>query len=515
MKVENKNINGKRKDFVAGKHLIELMMKYQGEDLFKAVIEMLQNALDSKPYEILIFIDSNRLIIQDDGIGMSDEVIEKYFGVIGESTKRNDMDARGFFGIGVLQIMPYGVVSWKTLNKRVVVDVKEYGMTYEEIDEDEFYQGTQVELVFYESIHGWDIRSIIRKIKNLIYMPEIRININGESFSRGIKYISKVKSNKFEAFIEDDKISRLFSQGLYVKRMGSYGGVSFNSKIKLELNFARNAVIDSPEKKELYDFIGKVEESMISTKNQFSKETGLEVAQRFINGNISLDVIRNKKIVKTIMGRSYSIERLKKFDKIYFDVSGSKLGNIALQMGLIVLDKDYKRFFDVVMEQPEMEKFRVSIMSRLPAELMSDNKEQIVKMVEAIKNIVYQVYFYSLHRLNSEVFNNLSKREIKIGQSKDRRSWTDGKNYIIINKNIINEKRVFEEFLMDAYRTICHEYSHDGDSKDIDTHGTEFYERFHQILKDTCVKIGTFIANNRFATLRREAEDDDFLIRKK
>ncbi|KKN04829.1 hypothetical protein LCGC14_1093520 [marine sediment metagenome] len=516
LKVNENNGNGTRREFVPGKQLLKLMMKYQGTDKKKALIEVLQNALDSEATEINICVNTNQIIVQDNGIGMTDEVIRKYFEVIGESSKRNDKTKIGFFGIGVLQMMQYGKLTITTLNKQIEVDVLANGLSYDIEEIDEFYQGTNVVIDLYDEykMDDWGQSRMLRNIKSVLYMPKIKITMNGKEYIREVKYNTKVKHNDFEAFIENDQISRLFSQGLYVRRMDAYGGISFNSNKKLELNFARNAIIDSDGKKELYSFVRQIEEAMVSGKNRFSKDSGLEIVRRYMNGKISLDTIRNKELIKTVNGMSYSIEMLKGFDKIYFAKEGSRLADKAVQKGLMVIDEDYLNFFRIVKDQPEMEKYRVSIMSKLPANLLDDEKDKVVKKEEVIKNVVYQVYYYAARRMNSEVFEGLSIREIKVGQSKTSKGWTDGSEYIVINKNVINEGRVFEEYIMDAYELLCHEYAHDTNSKETNTHGPEFYERFHQIFKDTCKAMGSFLSDNRFATLRREADSDGFLVKK-
>lgn len=509
------NGNGTRRDFVAGKKLLELMMKYQGKDIEKALSEELQNALDSEATEIFIYVNSNKLIVQDNGIGMTEEIIRQYFEVIGESSKRDDSNKIGFFGIGILQMMPYGKLTIVTLDKKITVDVLVNGMTYEIEDIDEFYQGTQVVIDLYENHHmdAWNRRNMIRKIKSMLYMPKIAIFINGEEYSREVKHTIRVEHPDFEAFIESDQVSRLFCQGLYVKRLGSFGGISFNSKKKMELNFARNALVSSKGKKELYDFIRQAEEAIIGGKNRFGKDTGLEIANRFVNGKVSLDVIRNKELIKTVTGKSYSIEMLKGFDKIYFAEEGSNLADKAVRKGLMVIDKDFEKLFRVLRDQPEMEKFRVSIMSKLPASLLDDEKDKVVDKDDVIKNVVYRVYFYSLRRINDFVFQGLSRRNILVGQSKSTKGWTDGSEYIVVNKNIINKERCFEEFILDAYELLCHEYSHDTNSKDFNLHGPEFYERYHRIVKDTIKTMGIFMYENRFAVMKRDASDDGFLNR--
>jgi hypothetical protein len=487
-------------------------------------MEILQNAIDSEGDVIKVFVYGKYIVIIDNGIGITDDYIVEYFERIGSSSKAEDKTKIGKHGIGFLQFIKYGRVAVRTLDTLMWIDVKEYGRSYKLHKMRQHYQGTMVVLKFYDKyeLDSWDTNRLLQNLKQTILKISQDIYFNGEKHEVKVKTVGGIKNPKFEAFWEDSKNSKLYSQGLLVDdRFGAYDDVSFNCLEKMPMDISRTGLVDSDEKRELYKFIQDVEEHLIVRKKVFSKETGLKVAKRYMNGKVSIEAIKDKEIIKSARGSgSYSVSGLLLYDMIYFGKSSDRLVDKAIQRGLLVIDVEFRRFLErYVSRAPGYEKLKMSLQNHLPAELMDDDKDKVLKKEELkkkFKSAVTKIFHYGCILLNEEVFEGISLREITIGQSKNKKAWTDASKYIVLNVNIFTKRvngkvRVFEQIMSDVYETLIHEYAHDEDSFETDLHGPEYDSRYRKLVEKTVLKFGMWMGKNRYNKVKNLADADGFL----
>ncbi len=494
------------------------MVNDQGKSMEKAISEIIQNALDSEGINILINIRTDGVDISDDGIGMSNKYIEMYFERIGSSSKTNDKTKIGKHGLGFLQFMKYGSIVIRTLFSLIIIDVRANGRKYIIKKMSNKYNGTCVTLKFYKDyiMREWQVNSLVFKIKELLLNPKQKIFINGEIHKKNIKVYNKVKSEDFVAFYEEDKNSRLYSQDLLLDpHFNAYNDMSYNCRIKMPTDISRTGIVDSEEKKQLYKFIQDVEESIIMNKSKFSRELGLDIVRRYMNGTINIEAIKDKPIIKTSIGNvSFSIEALCAYDQIYFAPNGDKTADKATSMGYVVIDDSFKRLFNFLSSIPEYSSFNLSVKHKFPEKLLCDNNNKILanllEVVKEVKASYRHVYIYSASVLNEAIFSGYGIRDIKFGISNIRKAWTDGSSYIVLNSSIFKTKGIFEEVMMDVYLRLCHEYSHDINSLDTDIHGEEFDKRYREIIEATGLKFGGWIGAHRFNKMRTYGEEDGF-----
>lgn len=84
-----------------------------------------------------------------------------------------------------------------------------------------------------------------------------------------------------------------------------------------------------------------------------------------------------------------------------------------------------------------------------------------------------------------ESFNCWDGRVISIGTSGTARAWTDGSNFIALDRHFLDECMNYGDIgLARLVNVLTHEMAHDSSSIGSHVHGETFYRRFH----DLCVR---------------------------
>lgn len=509
--------NNKRRFVFDEDKMFRKLVDSQGRSKIEAFEEIIQNALDSEAENIYINIDKYGVYFVDDGIGMDMEVITTYFEVIGSSSKADDKTKIGKHGIGFLKFMKYGVIYVRTQDYLLKIDVNEFGRNYTIVNCKHFYSGTAVTLKYYPKFieeYNWSVPNRVRDVKKLLYTRGRNIEINGIKYEKEVKRYTKVKHEDFEVFKEDDNVSRLYSQGLLVN--GNYkviGDFSVNCKNKMPLDFGRKGIVDSNEKDELNKFITAIETSYILNRSRFSKDAGIIIKNRLIDGKIDLKLIDSKRIFRTSSGHPISLIEICQVDEIYFAKEGSRLGDLALVKGYLVIDYDFKGVIrDNIALRPEYSFLSSKIQNKLPAEIMESDKDKVAEDIfKELKAKLHKIYAYGMKKMHQDIFMEYELRKLKFGESKNKDGWTDGKNYIAINKKFITKRETFEKICSNVYFILCHEYAHVDASFDDDRHSPEFYDRFHKITKDTIGKFGEWVGKVRFNKVSKLAENEEVI----
>ena len=202
-------------DYLSLSHL--LMGKNIYSDPRHALIELIQNAIDAvyllceikgKSYRPLveILVKDDRLIIHDNGIGMTKNQIEKYFLCLGRSYYSSDeykfsYIPRGHFGIGFLSSF--------LISNKVIVKTKSYTspkhqitmelckdkdyVIFSERDVDSYEEGTTVELELNTVLESFRSQDEIQK-----YLIENILNTDIDFFSNLNGYVENLKFDRLE-----------------------------------------------------------------------------------------------------------------------------------------------------------------------------------------------------------------------------------------------------------------------------------------------------------------------------
>lgn len=180
-----------------------------GEDLYKdkytSLREALQNSIDSCRYKskvlkdeyvpyIKVFIEAGQLIVEDNGAGMDEFIIENFFGKLAscfyEQEKiKTQFEAIGQFGVGVFSyflLSEFIDIETKTKNSnslkfRFDKDPKSYFHFYDRAERNS--SGTTITMHLKKEVIGEiTFRNTEKYIRNIFKHVEIPIEINGEDY---------------------------------------------------------------------------------------------------------------------------------------------------------------------------------------------------------------------------------------------------------------------------------------------------------------------------------------------
>jgi hypothetical protein len=181
--------------------------------------EAIQNAVDAGANNIECIIDeradSIMVACQDNGVGMSEEVILDKFLVLGATTKIAGGTTGGFGKAKELLLLPW--LSWSIRSGNVLVEGE--GASYEVSHTREAVHGTQliVHMPRDEATHEPAAKAFISKC----YLPRVRFHVNGEVAKANLKQGELVKEFGDKAAVYYDKRSSSYTQML-IRANGLY-----------------------------------------------------------------------------------------------------------------------------------------------------------------------------------------------------------------------------------------------------------------------------------------------------
>ena len=267
------------------KNLLYDVIMRQAGSIKKAIMEMIQNAVDAGATKIELVITKDRVVIIDNGCGMDEKNISEYFKKFGNSSKRGDKSKIGNFGMGRGQGFAMGKNVYLTLDNKMVVDIKENGLKYDLFKTDESIQGCKVIIDLYDEkkIDDWDLRNIKDILSKVFYFPQIDFTINGESveYEEG----EMIKIDNITATEIDGNYTNVFVMGMFVKRISNTVDNYRITCDDLQLNFARNDfIIDENYKK----FILSIEKLNIKSIKSYDRR------KQFHNDSLIFSLMERK-----------------------------------------------------------------------------------------------------------------------------------------------------------------------------------------------------------------------------
>ena len=200
------------------------LLRENVQNAYDAILmEKERSGLDFNNFFIKISLNGNILEIEDNGIGMSDKILENNFWKAGASGKKNDLAQRagviGTFGIGAMA--NFGVCSKLEVHTKKVSDEKSIHswaldndliigkacISYQESDVIQSH-GTKI-IAHLEPENSIEEYQITDYLKQYIEILPIEIYINNKPFPRF--------TNGFNSIVTgDEKISLLFNNN-YIK----------------------------------------------------------------------------------------------------------------------------------------------------------------------------------------------------------------------------------------------------------------------------------------------------------
>lgn len=478
-----------KEEFVMSKNLLKDVITKQTGSLTKAIKELVQNGIDAEATEISILIKDDQVIVKDNGNGMTPKEIKTYFKVFGDTAKRDTQENIGQFGMGRGQIMSFGVCTWKTLNSVIVVDIKKF-MGYEITERKKAVNGCKVICKFNKELDWWQKKKTANSLhKALLPGPKLSISINGNLLKPEIELMEEFSDKLFDVYRSNDYLNYIYCRGIAVKSIDSNFHFHINVKFKAELNFARNEFLETdPMYERVKTKINEIEELMTFTKDKFDDQEARQTLQFLRYGRVSLPGIVNKPIIKSATDRKYSFSELEGKEVMF---GGTDIwSDDCMRRGHIVLHEDNRFLFEELIDKFNL---NIKISDKTPKQVAKRGYHRDFSIDNLKRNKIYGAIPKDMDKFIFKTLGEEFERNVYLGESDVAGGWTDGWDYIYVNKNAIELSKNKEEICQKVWWILCHEYSHDSDNRKKDYHSEEFFEKFHDLTKKTLERLAEYI----------------------
>lgn len=478
-----------QEEFEMSRNLLKDVISKQTGSLTKALKELVQNSRDAGATVINIVINENEVIVEDNGRGMSKEDIYDYFRVFGETTKRDNDENLGQFGMGRGQIMNFGICIWRTKHSKISVNIREFlGYNIDALKTN--VKGCKVSCKFYKKAGWWELEKARKGIQySLLPTKNIDIFVDEKLLNPIIEVLEQFTDNNFDVFVNGVVKNTVYCRELSVKTFDSNFNYCINVKAKAELNFARNEFLETdPMFEEIKAKMNEVEELMTITKDNFDNREARQTLQFVREGRVSIESVFDKPIIRTATDKKLSIAEIIGKEIMFGECN--IWSDDCIRRGHIVIHDDNEYLIHDIVEKFKLEVF---LTGKNPKDVAKRGYHRDFSEENLRKNKIYGKIPADLDKYIFKPLGEKFDRDVYLGESDVHGGWTNGYDTIHINKNNIELSSNKEEICLKIWHILCHEYSHTRDTKKKDYHSNEFYENYHDITKKTINKIAEYI----------------------
>ncbi|WP_019583815.1 ATP-binding protein [Thioalkalivibrio sp. ALE16] len=508
-----------------GSQLIYHTIVSQAGSFDKALLEFVMNSVDAHATEMTIEMDRHGFRVEDNGKGIQRiHDVETCLGTLGFDHDDTEGRVFGKFGAGRAQAWAFAPTCMRTGTYQMDVDIKKFGLEYELLEDRDPVDGFQVSGTFYDPMTLSDVERTERSLADMALYVSLPITFNGRRLNRPPED-QKWTLETDDACIRLDHSSTLdvYNLGVLVCRYNSRdfgsGGVVL-SKRALDVNLARNAVLESKcevwkrIKKDLGKAVG-AKPKKATRLNDFEREYFLT---QILSGDLSLmdPEIGKLRLLQDITGKRHRIDRVLNLTDVTFisNHEDERLAVRAHERGDVFVLSQSMVFMlgvrlpscDTVLESLNalcrnehsvhleslgyapfrgnvhpFEDYRALFES---GHDLLDRKKDLTKIERcALKAIERHARF--LPSLFSMVIGeSREKRDIHIGVSQTAEAWTDGRTYIAIEREFLQDMRRGFPGVLKIANLLAHEYVHDVSDTTGHSHSPEFFEQYHEITQN-------------------------------
>ena len=359
--------------------LIEDVMTKQDGTLEKAVLEGIMNSTDAGASRINITLTSDRLVIEDDGKGMSEEDVEEFFTHVGKKDEYDEDKTFGRFHMGRGQIFNFGMNVWRTQGNAMVVNLRNdtstvelpyateqddesiknvdgneleldtEGLSYAWLELDNDIEGCSVAVDLYNRVD--DVEEKVQDIKDIaVFIPwvnDVQISINGEEIvPKGMDEYNIHETDEAYFFTRPSRFgtkTKIYNQGAYVKSESiTQTQGTIITKVDLEVNFARNNILLSDDNwdKIVYDYKQFTVNELLD-RDRLQKREKKWLLKMATNDEDVYMRIRDIPMFEDVNGEMLSLSQLEG-EKVSFAPSGTKQAADAQEeTGTLMVDQTY------------------------------------------------------------------------------------------------------------------------------------------------------------------------------
>lgn len=495
-------------------HMLYDVIRRQAGTLLKAVFELVMNAVDAKAKNIAVTITNKTVRVTDDGVGMTDKKhIQKYWRTFGQPPEEHEKKTYGQFRMGRGQAFAFGKNRWRTSQFEMAVDIMGTGLKYQLNEKLPEHKGCDVQIELYNPISEVGIYEIVRELPiGVKYVPAV-ITVNDKPVSNNPAE-QKWTQETDEAYI------RLRDTGnLYVYNLGvlvsshpthTYGcGGEVVSKKQLTVNFARNEVMSTcPVWKAIRPIIDKRASERISRAPALNDGSRQRLIDKLLAGD--KDIPRSTKLLTDACGRHWGIGLVnphafnkkltiaplgdQKADKVMQTKMAFVISDQSLeQFGVSSLKELYKTLRTSLHKFDEYGQFELVKFSDLTNalkdrhDIIPDREWSVQEtvVIRVIKKVMYTLLGYQYSRReaqDSDEFDDeirRSTRALYLGSSDCAEGWTDGDQFIAIDRKFIAKTGLDIQAWASYGMLMIHELCHDQNDQGTHLHGQDFYENYH------------------------------------
>jgi hypothetical protein len=501
-------------DFRMHPHMLYDVIRRQAGTLIKAIFELVMNAVDAKAENIEITLNTKSVRVVDDGTGMTDKKhIQTYWRTFGQPPEEHEKKTYGQFRMGRGQAFAFGKNTWRTSQFKMDVDIRGRGLEYDLHEKLAEKPGCDVQIELYDPIRETDICDILRDLPIGIKYVPAKITLNKKVISL------EAPKQKWDQETDEAYVKLRDTGNLYVYNRGvlvtSHSNRTFGcggevvSKQQLTVNFARNEVMSTcPVWKKIKPLVDKRAKERITRAPALNDGSRQRLIDQLLSGD--LDVPSSAKLLTDACGRHWAIGLVRPdaFNgKLTIGEHGSQKADRLMQMklGFVLSEHMLEQFrvdsldelYHVLCSCPHRfdahREFNIVPFKDLTAKMKETYRiipeanwtVQETIIIKTIRRAMYRLLSYQYERRaaqDSEEFDDeirRSTRALYIGESDCAHAWTDGEQFIAIDRKFIAKTGIDLEAWISYGQVMIHELSHDESDQGTHIHGQDFYERYH------------------------------------
>lgn len=533
-------MNTETLSFKVSPSIIRHLIERQAGTLDKALLELVMNGIDAGAERIdVLFVDGGTIHIKDDGRGfISREEIEAHFQTFGfdHNTEAEQKYGRqnGRFGIGRSQVSCFGRTVWRTHEFRMDVDIRgERDLAFELTTvDDQVVRGCHIEVSLYESLSAVEIERIRRTLKeHVVYAPSA-VYVDDTRVNKDLSVVKWTEETERLLFLHKPTAEyglEVHNQGIFVSRfpysmLGVSGNVVSKTPHSFKVTMSRTDIHRSCDlfaemkslvtpyrekqrrQKRLNDsdrmgilrdwYHGELVDRSVMGKARLFKDVranylSFEQLRKHANGLVAIAGTQGDRVAESIH-QSHAAAVLSPAVKDWLDVSSID----ELVDALNVLYLNYHNYAQDVFSVADYEAMRIEYNGKLVA---VDRKEwtkveaAMHAAVQSALGLISNGVRYGQERISL----GYSPRRLLLGDSRAAQAWTDGKNYVCLERQFL--RTCFGrnmDGIAQLVGVLVHEFLHtDSDMGDAHQHPPEFFEAYENVLTSGALGLYSVCAN--------------------
>lgn len=506
--------------FTMHQNLLVDVIKRQAGTVSKAMLEAVQNSVDSGSTYCRVTLEHDRFIVEDDGRGFNGkEEIERVFGTFGQPHEANDATI-GRYRMGRGQLMSFAVTTYDSMNFTMRADIRNKGLTYEFTDHGEtIFKGCRVTCDLYNPLMPSDLIAMRREFREYAEYAPIPVTLNGTQINKlpsDMKW--DVETDEFYLKIKEGGGVKVYNLGFFVRRYyEAHYGVSalVVSKKQLEVNFARNDILVSECQiwKQVTKELRSRGEKKAKKAVTLTDEGRALTIQQLITDELNINDFAKIKVFRDAMGKYYNLGGLAKTGKPltvapkdkhpmadhiqqsglaivlspkvldWFEVDNLKQVIDCLKAATQVSEANDQNRWETYQNKNRINGFTITDFKSLsdnynPQFLTVDDKDLHPKELALLKDLraaMRGFYYQVVHPHDIDQ----PERILMAGKADTSDYWTDGETFIAINKDRLKDLTTKNSGAFKILLTLAHQYAFNHDTRTGSmVCDVEFYERF-------------------------------------